>query len=414
MTARYRLFCAWILLVSLVASFIGNVACAAGQALDRVLGLPHASLLVVESGAPVIARGADRPMIPASTMKLLTALAAIDRWGLDHRFATRFYLSSDDWLWVEGSGDPYLVSEELDLIVAALKRAGVRSVTGIGIDDALFDRNLRIPGRSRSANPYDAPVSAFAVNFNTIHLQVTGAQVQSAEPQTPLTALGRELGARLGDGSHRINLQEPDRALRYAGELLAAKLAAEGILVGAGQRVGPVPSGARSVATHHNSRDLRGVLVPMLEYSNNFIANQLFLLLGADPRGGSLGMARSQAAMTEWARNRFGWRDFTIEDGAGLSRGNRLSAHQLADVVTAFLPYVDLMPVQPGNSAVRAKTGTLTGVSTYAGVIRRENAWSSFVLLVNQPVDHGLRRQVADDLARIETLERFCLARRCD
>jgi D-alanyl-D-alanine carboxypeptidase len=64
-------------------------------------------------------------MVPASTMKILTSLAAIDRWGMDHRFHTDFYRSADGWLWVKGHGDPYLVSEELDRVAKALKSRGV-------------------------------------------------------------------------------------------------------------------------------------------------------------------------------------------------------------------------------------------------------------------------------------------------
>ena len=67
---------------------------AEGSAVARALALPQASLLVEDAGKPVIARQADRPMVPASTMKVLTALAAIKRWGLDHRFETRCYATA--------------------------------------------------------------------------------------------------------------------------------------------------------------------------------------------------------------------------------------------------------------------------------------------------------------------------------
>jgi D-alanyl-D-alanine carboxypeptidase/D-alanyl-D-alanine-endopeptidase (penicillin-binding protein 4) len=104
--------------------------------------------------------------------------------------------------------------------------------------------------------------------------------------------------------------------------------------------------------------------------------------------------------MTNFARRRFGWSDFSVEDGAGLSRGNRLSARQLVDVMEAFAPYRDLMPAQDGNSSVRAKTGTLKGVSCYAGYVRRGSAWEPFALLINQPVDYNLRLKVASALVR--------------
>lgn len=400
------------LLVGLALLWCG-AAQASDAALRRVLTLSDASLLVEVAGRPVIARQTDRPMIPASTMKLVTALAAIEHWGLEHRFTTDFYLTEDGWLWVAGAGDPYLVSEELERIASALVRARIGPLTGIGIDDGLYAQDLRIPGRAASDNPYDAPVTALAVNFNTLHVKAAGGRVTSGEPQTPLTPLARELGGRLGPGAHRINLKERELALRYAGELLAAKLEAAGVAVGERVRIAARPSGAKRVLTYRNSRDLRAVLAPMLEYSNNFIANQIFLMLAGDPGAAGLDMPRAQRALTRWAVERFGWRDFRIEDGAGLSRGNRLSARQLADVVEAFAGHRDLLPEQPGQRAVRAKTGTLTGVSAYAGSIRRDDGWANFVLLINQPVEADLRRRVAAELAELEDLGRVCRGDSC-
>ena len=57
------------------------------------------------------------------------------------------------------------------------------------------------------------------------------------------------------------------------------------------------------------------------------------------------------------------------------------------------------MPRQRGNSGIRAKTGTLRGVSSYAGYVRRNGHWSTFALLINQPVNYKLRLQVASELA---------------
>jgi D-alanyl-D-alanine carboxypeptidase/D-alanyl-D-alanine-endopeptidase (penicillin-binding protein 4) len=380
-------------------------ASAQADPIGRALALGNASLVVTENGRTVIADNADRGMVPASTMKLLMALAAIERWGLDHRFTTELRQGRDGRLWVVGQGDPYLVSEELDQMVRALKRKGVRSVNGIGLDDTLFVAGDRIPGRSSSHNPYDAPVTALAVNFNTVNVRVAGGSVRSAEAQTELTPTARRLGAAMGGGKHRVNLKTRDNALEHAGELLALKLEAAGIRVNGGVMVGRAPSGAKVLLTHRNSRPLSKVVENMLEYSTNFVANDLFLLFGE--RGGQSSMAQSQLAMEDWARRKFGWRSVTIEDGAGLSRGNRLSGRQLIDVLEAMEPYRHLVPVQDGNPNVRAKTGTLSGVSCYAGWVRRGGGWAPFSLLINQPVAYGFRNQVASALATAPTLARY-------
>lgn len=387
-------FCAAALLL-----FGGAVA--AGP-IAQVATLQDASLVVADNGRLVIADRPDRLLIPASTMKLVTALAAIERWGLSHRFETTFYQDASGRLWIRGGGDPYLVSEEVDRMVTGLSAAGVRQVSGIGLDASLFGTAVEIPGRSSSNNPYDAPVTALAVNFNTVSVVVSGSRVDSAELQTPLTATAQKIGRRLGAGKHRVNLGNETAALNHFGEVMRAKLKKGGIRVDGSVQVGVKPASARLVYTHRNSKTLETVVTNMLKYSTNFVANDLFLLLGE--RNGRASMGQSQQALERWARKTFGWRNARIEDGAGLSRGNRLSGRQLLDVLERLAPYRNLLPQQDKQPSVRAKTGTLRGVSAYAGFVRRAGDWLPFSLMINEPVAYGFRLQVASELARSPAL----------
>ncbi len=372
--------------------------------IEQAIALQEASLVVSDGRQLLIADQPDRPLVPASTMKLVTALAAIERWGLEHRFETRFYRGSDGLLWVQGGGDPYLVSEELDRVVSALRATTVRSIAGLGLDAELFGTQVMIPGRSSSNNPYDAPVTALAANFNTVSLLVSAGRVSSAEAQTPGTPTAQRLGRGLGDGKHRINLVDGATALNHFGEVLKAKLQQGGIEVGGRVEVGAVPRSATLIYTHRSSQTLGQVIKNMLEYSTNFVANDLFLLLGE--QRGRASMASSQRTLERWARQTFGWRDVRIEDGAGLSRGNRLSGRQMLDVLERLRPYLDLLPEQDNDPNVRAKTGTLRGVSTYAGFVRRGRDWLPFSLMINQPVAYGFRLEVASALARSQRLAR--------
>ncbi|MFP4280422.1 MAG: D-alanyl-D-alanine carboxypeptidase/D-alanyl-D-alanine-endopeptidase [Halochromatium sp.] len=393
--------------------WLAGLATSLAGPIEDVLALPEASLVLGDGQRLLIAEQPDRPLVPASTMKLVIALAAIERWGLEHRFETDVYMGPDDRLWVRGGGDPSLVSEELDRVVAALKAAGVRSVQGIGLDAELFGTQVPIPGRSSSHNPYDAPVTALAVNFNTVSLRVAGGRLQSGEVQTPLTPTAQRLGRGLGEGRHRVNLVDGETALAHFGEVLLAKLRQGGIRVEApasgaapkiasriapGVVLGTVPTSARLIHTHRNALTLEQLLRNMLEYSTNFIANDLFLMLGE--RAGRARLADAQRTVEQWARRTFGWRAFRIEDGAGLSRGNRLSGRQMLDVLERLRPYRELLPQQDDDPDVRAKTGTLRGVSTYAGFVRHGREWRPFSLMINQPVAYGLRLQVASALAR--------------
>ncbi|AFL73880.1 D-alanyl-D-alanine carboxypeptidase/D-alanyl-D-alanine-endopeptidase [Thiocystis violascens] len=393
--------CHWInALPILLALALSIPPAMAADPVAQVKGMDQASLLLEERGRDLVAHHPDTPRVPASTMKLLTAFAALETWGREYRFLTDVHRDDANGLWVKGYADPYLVSEELDRMVAALKSKGLREVAGIGIDDSFFGPDVEIAGRSSSDNPYDAPVTALAANFNTLNLVRTGDQVHSAEPQTPLTATARRFGLAGAAGKQRVNLREREVALRYFGELLAAKLEQTGVRVGDQRKIAPMPRHAKRFYRHANSRTLVEIVEPMLKFSNNFIANSLFLRL-ADPEGNTgVSMASARLKMTDFARRRFGWREFRIEDGAGLSRGNRLSARQLVELLDAFAPYRDLLSEQDGNPNVRAKTGTLRGVSCYAGYVRRESAWLPFALLINQPVEYTLRQRVASNLAR--------------
>jgi D-alanyl-D-alanine carboxypeptidase/D-alanyl-D-alanine-endopeptidase (penicillin-binding protein 4) len=83
----------------------------------------------------------------------------------------------------------------------------------------------------------------------------------------------------------------------------------------------------------------------------------------------------------------------------------------LVEAVNAFEPHLDLLPEQ--NERVRAKTGTLRGVSCYAGFVKRGSRWEPFSLLINQQVPHSLRQQVADTLATTADLARLCPGGSC-
>lgn len=380
---------------------------AGADPLAELRSLNRASLLLREGGQDRIALEPDTPRIPASTLKLLTAYAALKTWGRDHRFITELFQDRSGWLWVRGSGDPYLVSEELERLAQALRAQGLKQVAGIGLDDGLFDPELALPGREGSNNPYDAPVTALAANFNTLSLIRKDQAIQSAEHQTPLTPTAARIGQGLlaagafpEGAAIRVNLGERKTALAHFAELLAAKLIAAGIAVGQGQRIGPVPADARLILRYQNAHTLAEVVAAMLKYSNNFIANALFLGLAAPEGRGPVDLNQAQQAMAAFVRDQFGWQDAVILEGAGLARANRLSARQLVELLEAFAPYRDLMPEQTDDPRVRAKTGTLSGVSCYAGYVRRDGIWAPFALLIEQPIEPGLRLRIASWLAR--------------
>src|SRR5436190_20785867 len=97
---------------------------------------PSALVFVVDDkGNELVARNADKPFVPASVAKVVTAWLAMEVLGGDYRFQTRFYLDNKRVLYVRGGGDPFLVSEELALLAPELVAAiGKQPLTGMVLD----------------------------------------------------------------------------------------------------------------------------------------------------------------------------------------------------------------------------------------------------------------------------------------
>ncbi len=338
---------------------------------EKVAALsPSALVLVVDAdGKELVAQNADEPFVPASVTKIVTTWLALQVLGADYRFETQFYLDGRRVLTVHGGGDPFLISEELALLATELVAAiGKKPIAGIMLDASYFPADLRIPGVEDTNKSFDTLNSALAVNFNTINAVRRGNKVESAEKQTPLTPLAiSQFRARGPNGHGRISLnQEPAVGLQYAGELLAAFIKRAGGSVSGKITTGPVPAGLVPVYVHRQSRTLSEILRELLHGSNNYMANQIFLEIGAKSLGGPVSLEKSVAV----ARKMLAAHDLAdaiqLEEGSGLSRGNRFTARGLAKVLNLFAPHVGLLESGKG---VSYKTGTLEGVRTLAGYV---------------------------------------------
>ena len=123
---------------------------------EKVAALaPSGTVLVMdEKGNELVAQNADKPFVPASVAKIVTAWLAMEVLGGDYRFETRFYLDGDRKLYVRGGGDPFLISEELAPLARELVAAiGKEPVTGIVLDASYYPSDLRIPGIENTAKP---------------------------------------------------------------------------------------------------------------------------------------------------------------------------------------------------------------------------------------------------------------------
>lgn len=364
-------------------------------------------LLQMPNGQMQAEKSSDTLRTPASTTKLLTGYLALEHWGRNHQFSTPFYLRDNgDYpplLVIKGFGDPFMVSEELKQVAhnvaAQLKAQNIQQLSGLLLDTQYYVANPTLPGRSPTANPYDAIPSALAVNFNTVYVRMEQGVLVSAEAQTPLTATAAILAKpylkqikkkeRFNTGNWR---QMGER--NYA-ELLTIFLNDKGISILNAPEWEALTEQDQLIYTHKNSKTLEEIVASMMKYSTNFIANQLALNLSAETLGAPAS-PKKLLQFYEQTLHRFNWQNARIEEGAGLSSKNRLSPQQLVDLLERFSVYKDLLPEVEPN--VFAKTGTLFGVSTLAGYILQDNEYWPFALMMNTRMPYQYRNVVAKQL----------------
>jgi D-alanyl-D-alanine carboxypeptidase/D-alanyl-D-alanine-endopeptidase (penicillin-binding protein 4) len=342
---------------------------AVAGAKEKLAALAPSGLVLVvdETGNELVAQNADKPFVPASVAKIVTAWLAMEVLGGDYRFETRFYLDGDRVLYIRGGGDPFLISEELAQVAPVLVAAvGKQPLNGVVLDASYYPSDIRIPGIEDTEEAYDALNSALAVNFNTIHAVRKGKSVRSAEAQTPITPLAvSQFLARAPQGRSRISLtQDPAVGLHYAGELIAAFIERAGGRVEGKISTGAVPQGLEPVYVHRQSRPLSTILAGLLLGSNNYIANQIFLEIGGHRLGGPVSLKKSLQVANEMLGRHGLSGSIQLKEGSGISRGNRFTARGLARLLHLFEPHATLL--QSGDGT-HFKTGSIPGVRTLAG-----------------------------------------------
>ena len=152
--------------------------------------------------------------------------------------------------------------------------------------------------------------------------------------------------------------------LRYAGELIAAFIERAGGSIKGQISTGVVPERLEPVYVHRQSRALSKILAELLLASNNYIANQVFLEMGAYRLGAPVSLEKSRQVANEMLARHGLAEAIQLEEGSGISRGNRFTARGLARVLHLFEPHANLLR---GGDGALFKTGTFSGVRTLAG-----------------------------------------------
>ena len=134
----------------------------------------------------------DRLFVPASNIKLLTTAMALKKMRPNYRFKTTLHSTMkitdenlDGDLYIKGFGDPNLVSEQMWLLVNALKNLSLRKISGdIVADDSFFDERRRVKtwNKKNGVEAYNAPLGALSFNFNTVTVYVSPGEKLGDRP----------------------------------------------------------------------------------------------------------------------------------------------------------------------------------------------------------------------------------------
>ncbi len=391
--------CFFLLLLSV---FVALVSPLSSHAAETVLRLIKNGGYMIEDGQKGYSHREHDLFVPASTLKILTSLVALEYLGPEYRFKTHIFIDGKNNLYIKGYGDPLLTSEILLEIGLKLKEMGINHVQSLCLDDLAFDLRGETASEENSSKSYDAPNGALAVNFNAVTLLVNEkGQVSSAEPQTPLLPLMRDMATGLPPGVHRLNINTlpsiPGKSstLRYAGELFTAQLQKAGISIHHPWQIKATPRNLQPILIHQSRVALAEIIKDCLKYSNNFIANQLFLACGMQSYGLPASWEKSRKVFSHYAERSLGLAkgQSVIMEGAGLSRHNRMSPAALIRILNRFKPFVDLLSLR---EEIPLKSGTLTGVYCFAGYFPQGEKLIPFVILLNQP--ENTRNQVLQEL----------------
>ena len=343
------------------------------------------------SGEVLFDRKGDRALIPASTAKLATAAAALKTFGTTHRLTTTAKRSQDT-VYLVGGGDTTLTRPQLrKLARETVKALGATKRVNVVFDESLFSGPKLGPGWSRSFPSLGvaAPVSALMVGLGK-------------------TAPGA-----------RSRVQNP---ARQAATLFAQSLEAQGVQVGSVSK-GITPSTATELA-RHESLHLTALVGDLLADSDNDLAESLAHLVGGKVVGDASFEGGAQATTSILKSAGISTAGMKLADGSGLSRSNAISADTLADLlsVVALGKESSWWPIsaglaiagstgtladrfttkstKAGAGVVRAKTGSLTGVSSLAGLVRDDDGrLLVFALISNKVSSLYSARETMDKIA---------------
>ena len=428
--------CCWLAAYAPAAEVSARLPDPVAQALAQS-GIPESSIGIfvqdVQAARPLLAVGDERALNPASTIKLLTTFVALDQMGPAYRWTTEIYADGhmqgdvlNGNLIVKGYGDPRLTLENFWLMLRSLRARGLREIHGdLVLDRSYFNREDSDPAEfdNEPTRPYNTPPDALLVNFKALRLQFMPDPEQKslriiAEPALPqvqllnnvvldnercddwlsrlkLTAVGDRASARLlFSGNYSVACGEKERNYsvlghpQYVHGLFTLLWRELGGTLSGGVRDAITPANAKLVLAYQ-TQSLAEIARDINKYSNNVMARQLYLALGAINLEAPASSEKSARFIKQWlGSRRVAMPEIVLENGSGLSRVERISARSLGHLLltaqrSAVMPeFIASLPLVSVDGTMKKrlsgadvagqahiKTGSLTGVRAIAGYV---------------------------------------------
>lgn len=412
---------------------------------------------------PLLSFRANAYMNPASVMKLVTTYAGLELLGPSYTWNTPVYVDGtlangvlQGNLIIQGRGDPKLVAERLWLLLRRVQALngglGIKTITG----DILLDRSAFLVASQTPADfdgeplrPYNASPDALLLNFKSVVMTfapnpaagtaavsfeppMVSLQVPASVPLLPTRDCSDYRAALQADftdpfrisfkGGYPAGCAEKVWAVAYADPASYAERAVLGMWqemggrLGGRVREGRVPAGLKS-AFEMTSPPLAEVVRDINKYSNNVMAQQLFLTLSLRQGSGPANNEASREVVRNWWRERMGEADQPVMDnGSGLSRQERVTPQGLARMLqTAYISGVmpDLMASLPiagvdgtlrrmasraSQGLAHLKTGTLRDSTALAGYVHTATGRRLVIVAMVNHQNAGAARPALDAL----------------
>ncbi len=381
-----------------------------------------------QSGSVVYSLNEKMPMTPASTLKLITTSAAVDTLGLDYKYLTTLYKSTNNDLYLKLSGDPLLTSSDLDKLVSAAAAKEIAPKT-FYVDDSAFDKSEWGEGWQwdDELNPLMPKFSVYNINNNLLKIEVAPTvnkapaklAVKPFYPVTFMNLVTTDFSSTTALNIEKNNAVAPNMLditgsvaklsymtlpvlnpkinfmLRLEDSIRSAKLD-----YFAPVKTAKLPSD-KVYKVEEIEHEIEPILPLIFKNSNNLMAETIFKTAGS-VWSKSQGATSNSLAMLDNYFNKLNLNseDIKVVDGSGVSKNNLMTAEFMVDFLRVkaaeddFETFKTGLPT-PGEGTLKnrmlyfkdnlyAKTGTLADTSSIAGYLTsRRGKLYVFDIMIN-------------------------------